>query len=259
AVADEGAMTLGPGDMILVPRGRPHVIADKSGRPAEALETVLQRAGYDGRGVLRLPGNDSEAATRLVCGHFSFRRYADHPVLSALPSHLVVTPEMRRASAWLDDLLRMICQRVTEGELGAAASVRRLSEIVFIEVIRGSVATGGPLGRVLAGFGDPQIGRALELIHAEPQRSWSVESLATEVAMSRSAFADRFRDLVGMSPIRYLSEWRLQKALADLSELGPTIQQVAGQAGYQSAAAFSRAFSARFGVSPLEYRRTLCA
>ena len=248
---------LGPGDIVLIPRGRSHVLADSEVEKAPPLETVLQRADYTGDGVLALGEGDPNASTQLICGHFTFRGGADHPLLRALPEFLVTTAASRAREPWLDETLRLVARRVFCDEIGSAASVTRLSEIVFIELLRVGIDQSSELKSVLEAFRDGQIGRALDCIHTTPAKAWTVESLATEVGMSRSRFAERFRSLVGMSPMAYLAEWRLQKALALLDDSRCSVQQVAVRTGYQSPAAFTRAFAGKFGLPPTEYRRNL--
>ncbi len=249
------AAQLGPGDLILIPRGRSHVVADRAGREAPPLESVLEEAGYRGDGVLVAGGGDSQATTQLVCGHFSFRSGADHPVLRALPEFVVTTAATRAREPWLDDMLRLVARRVFADEVGSTATVTRLSEIVFIELLRVGIGQSEGLASVLEAFRDRQIGQALELIHARPAEAWTVESLASGVGMSRSRFAERFSALMGTSPMAYLSDWRLQKALSLLDDSRSSVQQVAVQTGYRSPAAFTRAFSGRFGFSPSAYRQ----
>lgn len=249
------SVDLGPGDLVLIPRGRSHVLADSAGRNAPPLETVLTAVGYDGSGVLAVGEGDPGASTQLVCGHFTFRTGADHPVLRALPEFLVTSNAARAREPWLDDVLRLVVRRVFADGAGSAAAVTRLSEVVFIELLRAGIGVDGELRAVLDAFRDPQVGRALQLMHAEPARSWTVESLAAAVGMSRSRFAERFSELMELGPMAYLADWRLQKALSLLDDPRASVQQVAGQAGYQSPAAFTRAFASRFGLPPTEYRR----
>lgn len=251
------SVDLGPGDLVLIPRGRSHVLADDAGRTAAPLETVLESVGYDGQGVLVVGGGDPHAATQMVCGHFTFRHGADHPILRALPDHLLTTASMRARQPWLDETLRLVAQRVFSDVIGSSATVTRLSEVVFIELLRAGIAQSADLRSILEAFRDHQIGRALQLIHARPSEAWTVESLAAEVGMSRSRFAERFRDLMAVGPIAYLADWRLQKALSLLGDTRSSVQQVASQTGYQSSAAFTRAFSGKFGLAPTEYRRNL--
>jgi len=250
-----GDVVLNPGDLVLIPRGRAHTLADAPGRSGAALETVLADAGYRGDGVLVVGEGDPAASTQLVCGHLNFRRGADHPVLRALPDHLHITAATRAQQTWLDDLLRLMPRRLFEGDVGSEAAVTRLSEIVFIELLRIGIGQSERLKALLEAFSDPKIGRSLELIHARPAHGWTVASLAREVGMSRSRFAERFSALVGASPMAYLADWRLQKALPLLDDAHRSVQQVATQIGYDSPAAFTRAFAGKFGLPPSEYRR----
>jgi AraC-like DNA-binding protein len=245
---------LGPGDLILIPRGLSHVLSDLPRSSAPPLETVLSDAGYDGEGVLVLGKGDGQSSTRMICGHFSFRDGANHPVLNALPEQLVTTASARAQHPLLDETLRLVTRGLFSGDPGSQASVTRLSEIVFIELLRSGVAEVPAMQRLLQAFLDPKIGRALHLLHRHPEHHWTVERLAAEVAMSRSRLADRFRNLVGVGPMAYLSDWRLQKALALLQDTRQSVQQVASETGYRSPSAFSRAFHDKFGLAPREYR-----
>ncbi len=216
---------------------------------------MLSALGSAGRGVLAVGDGDPAASTQLVCGHFTFRTGADHPILRALPEFLVISNAARAREPWLDDVLRLVVRRVFADGAGSAAAVTRLSEVVFIELLRAGIGVDGELRSVLEAFRDRQIGRALQLMHAEPARSWTVESLAAAVGMSRSRFAERFSELMETGPMAYLADWRLQKALSMLDDPRASVQQIAGQAGYRSPAAFTRAFAARFGLPPTEYRK----
>lgn len=260
------------GDLILIPGGRTHILADRKVREAPPLETVLDAVGYDGRGLLVVKGEGRDegmaepgartmvqtgpqTGTKMICGHLNFRDGASHPLLRALPDCLVTTPEERAREPLLDEMLRLIQRRMFSESLGSEAAVTRMSEIVFVELLRtgvGRVATDNP---VLEAFRDRRIGRALELIHTDPGAKWSVDRLAGEVGMSRSRFSDRFSALLGSGPMAYLAEWRLQKALPMLENARTSIQEIAYRTGYGSTAAFTRAFSDRFGQSPSAYRK----
>jgi len=247
-------LELGPGDLLLIPRGVPHILSDSPKKVAPPLETVLEDAGYDGHGVLSIGSKQSNASTQLVCGHFTFRKWADHPVLGSLPDFMLTSTAARAKRPLLDETLRLITQRVFADEFGSAASVTRLSEIVFIELLRSDIDQNPAKQTILEAFRDPKISHSLQLIHNAPLEPWTVENLAAKVAMSRSRFANRFSELLGMGPMSYLSDWRLQKALALLENSRLNIQQIADQTGYQSASAFTRAFSGKFGVAPSRFR-----
>lgn len=260
AIGDE-TVELRPGDLILIPGGRRHVLADPSAPPAAAppLETVLAEAGYTGEGVLALGDGDPAAATQMICGHFDFRPGADHPLLRALPDHMVFTAAARAASPFLDDMLRLAARRLYEGEMGSVAAATRLSEIVFIELLRAGVAGAPALRRIMQGLADPQIGKAILLIHRAPEARWTIERLGAEIGMSRSSFAARFTELIGVAPMAYLADWRMQRALAMLEGGRSSIQEVATFTGYASQAAFTRAFSGRFGEPPSAWRRSIAS
>ena len=248
---------LQPGDLILIPRGQTHILADQPVTDAPPLEKVLSDVQYDGEGVLAVGDGDPTASTQLVCGHFTFRRKADHTMLRAMPDHLVITSAMRAQNPWLDDVIRLISRHMFSDKSGLEASVRRLSEIMFIELMRMGLESEstGVLEPAMKGFQDPQIGRALAIIHKDIKTGWTVNSLAREVGMSRSSFADRFADLVGQGPMSYLTDWRMQKALAFLDGGKDNVQKIALETGYRSPAAFTRAFTAKFGETPSSYRQ----
>lgn len=255
--ASGATLTLGPGDLVLIPRGCSHVLADAPRRRAPPLETILQETGYDGKGTLIAGSSDRFATTRMLCGHLTFRKGADHPLLRALPEYLTTLASERDPDSWLSELLRLTTSRVSQHTQLSAATITRLSEIVFMELLRGSIQQGPELESVLEAFRDRYIGQALQLMHRRSEQPWTVETLARQVGMSRSRFAERFRDLMGMGPMAYLSDWRLQKALTLLHDPRASVQQVASLIGYDSPAAFTRAFSSKFGLAPTEYRREM--
>jgi AraC-like DNA-binding protein/mannose-6-phosphate isomerase-like protein (cupin superfamily) len=245
---------LNAGDLILIPYGSLHVIADTPQESAPTLETVLKDTDYEGEGILIVGDGDSSQSTQMVCGHFNFRSKAEHPLINALPSYVVIRSSVRAQNTLLDDALRMISRVTFSGSVGSDAAIKRLSEVVFIELLRLGFDEQGPHQSLLNALNDKSIGRALNLIHSNPEHSWSLESLAREVAMSRSRFAERFKSLVGISPMLYLSDWRLQKALALIGDTRCSIQQVAQMIGYQSPSSFTRAFQGKFGLAPKDYR-----
>ena len=250
-------LRLGAGDLVMIPSGRSHILSDSGETKAPALETVLEDAGYDGKGVLILGDGDENAATQMICGHYSFRHGADHPFLQALPEFLSITAADRMQRPWLDDCLRMIAGRVLSGSLGSTAAATRLSEALFIEILDTEFGKDGPLAQVMGALRDPQIGTALTAIHGDPAAPWTVDSLARQAGMSRSRFSDRFTSLLGLGPMAYVADWRMQKALSLLDDERLSIQEVAGRSGYRSAAGFTRAFVSKFGLPPKQFRQVL--
>jgi AraC family transcriptional regulator, activator of mtrCDE len=258
-VANEKPVELSTGDLILIPKGKSHIISEGPANNAPSLETILNESGYKGDGVLVIGSGSHFAATQMVCGHFNFRAGAEHPLLRSLPDYILTSSSDRAKHPLLDEAVNLISRRVFTESLGSTAAVTRLSEIVFIELIRSGISKDPKLSCIVEAFRDGKIARSLQLIHSNPSDSWTVASLATTVAMSRSRFAERFRSLIGMSPMAYLSEWRLQKALSLLEDSRISVQQVASKTGYQSSSAFSRAFQGKFGFAPKDYRNRLAS
>jgi AraC family transcriptional regulator, activator of mtrCDE len=248
------SIAISPGDLILIPRGQAHVLADDPTRTPTALDRVLTDSGYTGKGAFVVGKGQPGTSTQMVCGHFTFSEGADHPLLRALPDMIVMTASDRAQHPVLDDILRLVVRLAFSDAIGAAAVISRMSEAFFVEVLRASVKQSPELAGILEAMTDPQIGRALELIHGDPAKAWTVELLARETGMSRSRFAERFSQLMGEGPMHYIANWRLQRALVLLAQSKANIQGVANRIGYQSAASFTRAFTQRFGVKPSDYR-----
>ncbi len=252
---DGQVVTAMPGDLVFVPNGQPHLLSSALSAECHPLNDVIAQARFEGQGPFVVGHGEPELACRMVCGHFDFAEGADHPLLSAVPQILHIAGADRMQYPLLDDILRLVSHQAFTAGAGAAASIGRLSEALFIEVMRTSVGELGGSNHIMAAVTDPHIGRALGLIHTEISRAWTVDSLACAVGMSRSRFAERFRELVGTTPMAYLAEWRLQRALNRLGRPGPSVKAIAGEVGFHSAAAFSRAFCDRFGKSPSAYRK----
>lgn len=243
------------GDLIFVPYGIGHVLASDAERRCKPLEDVMREAGFVHQGPFVVGSGSANQACKMICGHYDFADASDHPLLRAVPEILHLTPADRAAHPILDDVLRLIVRCAFTSDLGAEASINRLSEALFIEIMRMGVTTLGGENRFLTAISDPQIGRALTAIHSDIARPWTVGSLANMIGMSRTRFSERFRDLTGSSPMAYVAEWRLQRSLYLLNCGKGTIKTVAGEIGFASVAAFSRAFRARFGHSPSDHRK----
>ncbi|MBA4047737.1 MAG: AraC family transcriptional regulator [Sphingomonas sp.] len=255
-LADGQSVRLDAGDLVLVPNGAPHRILGTPDDPCMLLDDAYAVAGFTGDGPFLLGDGPPDAACQLICGHFGFAAGADHPLLHAVPELLHITAAERATQSLLDDLVGLISQRMIAGGAGAMASVTRLSEALFIEILRFAAAKHPMMTTMMRAITDPQIGHALRLIHNDIAKGWTVESLGSAVGMSRSRFAERFRELVGTTPMGYIAEWRLQRALRFLNVQRSSVKAVATQVGFQSAAAFTRAFTTRFGQSPTHRNRS---
>lgn len=243
------------GDIVLIPHGATHRITSAKDYPCSPLDDSLNMAGLDGDGPFLVGNGPPESGCQLICGHFGFAAGADHPLLHAVPDLLHITAEDRAAQPLLDDVVRMITQRMVAGGAGAMASVSRLSEVLFIEILQAAATKAPDMASLMRAVTDPPIGQALRRIHADLAANWTVEALGAAVGMSRSRFAERFRQLVGLSPMGYIAECRLQRALHLLNHQHISVKTVATQVGFRSPAAFTRAFAARFGTPPTRVRQ----
>ena len=252
---EEAPVHLSQGDLIVIPHGAAHVLGDEPDREATGVDDVVETTGFRGDGALVYGGPDEGRATRLICGHFAFDQAVIHPLLDALPPYIHVTGSETLNHAWLENAMKFVSAESLGGQPGHDAIVHRLSEIIFIQVVRIYVARAGGTAGCLAGITDPEIGRALGAMHAAPATPWTVERLAKEAGMSRTSFAVKFARLVGMTPLAYLTHWRMQEASRLLREAREPILTIAERTGYGSEAAFTRAFKKAFAVTPAAYRR----
>jgi len=240
------------GDLVLVPHGAEHVLADAPGREARDVDRVVAESGFTGRGALMYGGDDAGGPTRLVCGHFTLDADIDHPLLDHLPPLLVVRHDDTRAP--IGEIARLISREATSDGPGSHALIVRLSEALFIQVIRGWAERSPSESGILAALADPALGESLALMHGRPAERWTLERLAREVGLSRTVFADRFRQRVGMAPMQYLTLWRLQRARVLLTRTDLTLEAIAGRVGYDSGPSLHKVFKRWIGETPGRYR-----
>lgn len=251
----EGAepLELVAGDLVALPHGDAHRLADSAVGPfsGRELETGV-RAGACA--PLRI-GGAGDVST-LVSGRIEYDDRSGNGIFALLPSIIVLRGELVRSVPWLEPTLRTLACEAASGRPGSLTVVNRLAEVVLVQIVRGHLASAeaGSVG-FLGALADRQIGAALSLIHQSPGLSWTVQELAARVAMSRSAFAARFTRLVGEPPLHYVARFRMQKARSLLREGRATIGEVAEAVGYESEAAFSKAFKRAVGTAPGAYRR----
>lgn len=240
------------GEAVLFPRNDMHVLGSEVGLPSCRARTLIDpvRTGHVGH----ISYGGGGEPVHLVCG-FLASETLYNPMIASLPAMLKLDVSKGASRDWVEASVRFAADELAKGRLASSSLISKLSELLLIEAVRGYASTlGGQEAGWLKGLTDPQIGRALALIHQDPAAPWSAEALAKEVALSRSAFFDRFTALVGMSPIRYLTSWRLQTAKLTLHETRTTIAQLAHSVGYESEEAFSRAFKREFGLAPAHWR-----
>jgi len=241
-------LRLEQGDVVLLPHGTSHVIADSPSRRARS----LMEAGPQlvGDSTYRLATGGGGERSLIVCCTIGFDGPTAHPLVELLPAVLHVQRAATKDPS-LPALLDMMADEVIRQRIGAATVMARLADIVVTRVIRCWVENRpAELTGWLAAIRDPLIGKALAGIHREPGNAWDVESLARLAGLSRSKFSERFSRLLGLSPARYLLQWRMRLAAAWLRGNSMTVSQAALQLGYESEAAFSRAFKRFMGVTP---------
>jgi AraC-like DNA-binding protein len=233
-IAGDVIERLGAGDLLFVEPGRKHVLTSE--HPKEPRSNIAS-------GIL------------LLCGYCRFDTHLNHPLIKALPILDIVRGEELLEHAWLKNTLDQLSGEYTSGQPGSQIIVNKLTEILLIELIRINFGRSKQSG-FIAALSDKQISKALELLHTTPQKAWTLEGLATEVAMSRAALAKRFKQLVGQTMFEYLTALRMQRAQELLRESDIPLYQVANRVGYESDLAFTKAFKRFLGMTPTSYRKT---
>ena len=243
-----------PGALALVPHGEGHRLRSEPGVTTPTIHE-LHRERVSGRYEILRHGAGGDA-TSLVCGGVSFDHPAAHNLVKLLPRIMHIEASSSLQTDWMQSTLKLMAAEARELRPGGEIVITRLSDILVIQAIRSWIETA-PATQTgwLGALRDPQIGRAISLIHRDPARAWTVASLAGELAMSRSAFAARFTELVDEPAMRYITRWRMQVALNWLTEGDVRVGELASRLGYQSEAAFSHAFKRIIGVSPGAVRR----
>jgi AraC-like DNA-binding protein len=253
-LANRDTVVVHTGDAVVLPYSDAHSMGYPDDAPPAAIESLLPAPPWTHMPVIRHGGGGHP--TRILCGYLHGDHLLFHPLLSALPRLIHVRPTSRHAARWREASVRYLLDESAHQRLGAADVLGRLPELVFVDCLRQYIDTlpASKTG-VLAALHDSVVAHTLELIHAQPTAPWTVSTLAREAAVSRSVLAERFGRAVHMSPKRYLARWRLQMASELLRSTQIGVTEVAARAGYESDAAFSRAFKREFGVAPAIWRR----
>ena len=250
------ALDVSAGDLVLFPNEDKHVMgSDLHLAPVETASLIGPDAAFE-TDLIQMRHGGGGAATRFVCGYLGCTRSVCRPLLEALPRVLRIPIGEGPASTMLRELVRVGVLESSTSRPGAQSMLAKLSELMFVDALRRYIENLPSGGKGwLAGVRDAHIGRALALLHAKPDKPWTVDELAREVALSRSALAERFAALVGEPPIQYLMRWRLALAAQRLRSGREVIARVAENSGYESEPAFSRAFKREFGLSPAAWRK----
>lgn len=242
------------GELALVPHGAGHLMSSAPGLPGAKLFDTRRELLSERYELLRLGGGG--APSNVVCGVFQFDHPAAQHLAALLPKAIAVGTSNTSRADWIPTVLRALAAEAGELRPGGETVITRLADILVIHAIRSWIEED-PAAQIgwLGALRDRQIGRVVSMIHRDPARAWTLDSLAGEAAMSRSAFAARFSELVGEPAMRYVTRWRMQTALTWLREQDAPVGDLSHRLGYESEAAFSRAFKRYIGVSPGSVRR----
>jgi AraC-like DNA-binding protein len=257
SLKDGEAVALEAGEVVMFTNADPHVMSSAAGMGAEppsADMIDIAEAGLLPFHVNLM--NGGAASAKLVCGYLACDARPFNPLLEALPPMLKAGEPRRNDNGWLGQLIHFAVAEVSEKRAGSESILTKLSELMFIDVIRRYIEALPPQhDGWLAGLRDGAVGRALALIHARPSFNWTIEGLARQCGTSRTVLAERFVKLVGVPPMQYLAKWRMQVAAEMLNRGHANMATIAARIGYESEAAFSRAFKKMTGVPPSAWRQ----
>ena len=250
---DGRPVPLNAGDIVVFPHGDPHILGN--GSPVKPVDSAkeLQRILSEDLKVSRYGGGGE--LTRIVCGYMTCEPQLSGILLGGLPPLIKVSIRDDASGQWLENSIRYSVDNADASRSGGEAVLAKLSEVLFIETLRRYVAQlPQEQSGWLAGVRDPEVGKALALLHRKPAHPWTIAALATEVGISRSVLAERFRRYLSETPIAYLTRWRLQLGAQMLRSTSSSVAQVAAEVGYESEPSFNRAFKRVTGVTPGRWR-----
>lgn len=252
-VEDGERIPLSAGDIVVFPHGDPHRMGNGRDTDPQDNGGMLKEVLSQGLKVSRMGGGGE--LTRFICGYMVCDQQLSKSFLGGLPPIFKVNIGKDSSGQWLENSIRYSVGHAATAQSGSEIVVAKLSEVLFAETLRRYVDLLPP-GQTgwLAGARDPEVGSALALMHAEPAEPWTIASLAKSVGVSRSVLAERFRHFLGMPPIAYLTQWRLQLGAQLLTSTRRSIAQIAVEVGYESEPAFNRAFKREFGAPPARFR-----
>lgn len=258
---NEPPIRLSAGSIVAFPQGDTHVLASHPELNAKPDLSNFDQAARAQSLPFHLDYCDGGPRTaHIICGFLGCDVAPFNPLIASLPRVVHIPDAYASDDGFLSHLIRATMREARAKGVGSGGVLAKLSELIFIEVIRRyAEALPADAGGWLTGLRDVGVGRALRLLHAETARDWTVASLAREAGLSRTVLAERFTELLGMPPMTYLANWRMQRASALLSAGPMSLSQVAGDVGYESEAAFSRAFKRSTGVSPARWRKNAVA
>jgi len=248
---DGRVIEMAEGDLIFVPHGSAHWIADKS-TSLRIPSPEFVRARREGTPIFNSGGD----VTTLIAGHFEFDYQPLHPFLKDLPPIIHIRHYVTENQLLIKQVTQLMLEELNNEKPGSSVMLKCLSEIMFINIIRAYLEQAVPDSGFLSALNDTRISKALKLMQDSPQNDWTLESLASEIGMSRSVFFNRFKKLVHETPLSYLTNWRIRQAQKLLITDNSNISEIAANFGYQSESAFNRIFKSKTGQTPAVYRRS---
>jgi AraC-like DNA-binding protein len=246
---------LAAGDLIVLPRGTGHVLSD-SARPSGQSLANLAKLNPRGGSMTVITNGGRGPTTRIICGSFHARRRNGTALIAQLPELLHVKARDGQSPAWIGNIIGLLTEEAQRPRLGRGAAMTRLSDVLLIRVLRRWIESSRDQRDRIVALRDSRIGKAVAMIRQNLGRAWTVDELARLVAMSRSAFAASFSDLVGEPPLRYIARARIQRAAELLSTTSAPIEEIGFDLGYATTAAFHKSFKRHFGTTPGSYRRS---
>ncbi|HSQ52711.1 MAG TPA: AraC family transcriptional regulator [Nitrospiraceae bacterium] len=250
---DNRPLPLNAGDIVIVPHGDAHILGNGPSVTPVGREQVLEQVLSQGLKVSRMGGGGE--LTKFICGYMSCDPQLSRVFLGGLPPIMKVNIRDDSSGQWLEHSIRYSVDNADASKPGGETVLAKLSEVLFVETLRRYIAqipqeqTGW-----LAGVRDPDVGKALALMHRKPAHPWTIAALANQVGISRSVLAERFRRYLSETPIAYLTRWRLQLGAQMLKSTSHGVAQVAAEVGYESESSFNRAFKREFGLPPARFR-----
>ena len=253
---DGRPVPLNPGDIVIFPHGDPHIVGNGSPVKPVDNEQELQRIMSQGLKVSRFGGGGE--VTKFICGYMVCDPQLSRVFLGGLPPVLKINIRNDASGQWLENSIRYSVGNADASKPGSEAVIAKLSEVLFVEALRRYIALLPPEQTGwLAGVRDPEVGKALTLLHRKPAHPWTIAALANEVGISRSVLAERFRRYLSETPIAYLTRWRLQLGAQKLKSTSSSVAQIADEVGYESEPSFNRAFKREFGLPPARFRNQM--
>src|SRR5262249_29920375 len=256
-VSGRQPISLEAGEVIVFTNGQSHVMSSRPDMRADPPMPDVLEVAAAGRKPFCINYGNGAVTARLVCGYFACDGRPFNPLIENLPPVIMAGDTRNDGAGWIAQFIRFAVTEAAADHAGRESVLTKLSELMFIDLVRRHLETLPPQqAGWLAGLRDPFIGKVLSLMHGKPSHDWTIEELAKQAGLSRSVLAERFAALVGLPPMHYLARWRMQIASQLLTGSNAKLASIAAEIGYESEAAFSRAFKKMIGVAPATWRRS---